>query len=74
MAQSQTTKPSVTILVKGMVCSFCVQGVEKKLRQLKSVSDVRVDLEAKKVKVWLAKTGTLTDTQINEVSSRLATM
>ena len=58
MAQILTTQPSVTILSPRYgVLLLRSEGVEKKLRQLKSVADMRVDLEAKKVKVWLAANG-----------------
>ncbi|MCX7674310.1 MAG: heavy-metal-associated domain-containing protein [Bdellovibrionaceae bacterium] len=37
--------------VKGMVCSFCAQGIEKKIKQHSGVKQVQVDLKAKTVKV-----------------------
>lgn len=40
-----------TITVKGMVCSFCAQGIEKKLKAFKEIQSVHVDLDAKKVVV-----------------------
>ena len=63
---AQPTPATVTVTVKGMVCSFCVQGVEKKLSQIKSVKRVMVNLEAKAVQVWVAPKGQLTDKQIHE--------
>lgn len=41
----------VVISVKGMVCSFCAQGIEKKLKAFKEVKSVEVDLDTKKVSV-----------------------
>ncbi len=41
----------VIISVKGMVCSFCAQGIEKKLKAFKEVKSVDVDLDTKKVNV-----------------------
>ncbi|MBY0386177.1 heavy-metal-associated domain-containing protein [bacterium] len=40
-----------TITVKGMVCSFCAQGIEKKLKAFKEIQKVSVDLDTKKVLV-----------------------
>jgi len=40
---------SIQVVVKGMVCSFCVQGVEKKLGSIAGVDTVKVDLKAKVV-------------------------
>ena len=53
--------PYATITVKGMVCSFCVQGVEKKLMELKGVEKVTVNLKKKTVLVWTAKNASLSD-------------
>ena len=57
-------KPDVTVKVKGMVCSFCAQGIEKKLLQLESVSRVVINLEVKTVEVWLKSSQTLGDDEI----------
>ena len=35
----------VVVHVKGMVCSFCVQGVEKLVSGIDGVEDVEVDLD-----------------------------
>jgi copper chaperone CopZ len=42
---------SVQISVKGMVCSFCAQGIEKKLKAFKEVKSVDVNLDEKKVNI-----------------------
>lgn len=39
--------------VQGMVCSFCAQGIEKKLKSLPAVEHVQVRLGEKKVTVQL---------------------
>lgn len=39
----------VTVQVKGMVCAFCAQGIEKKFKALSEVKTVKVSLETKKV-------------------------
>lgn len=39
------------VMVKGMVCSFCAQGIEKKLKEHAEVQSVDVDLKEKIVKI-----------------------
>lgn len=40
-----------TVGVKGMVCSFCAQGITKKFKDQPEVSDVQVSLEKKFMKI-----------------------
>ncbi|UYL08276.1 cation transporter [Bdellovibrio sp. SKB1291214] len=40
-----------TVGVKGMVCSFCAQGITKKFKEQPEVSNVEVSLEKKYVKL-----------------------
>jgi len=40
-----------TVNVKGMVCSFCAQGITKKFKEQPEVADVAVSLENKVVKL-----------------------
>jgi copper chaperone CopZ len=48
-AATQTIKAEVN----GMVCAFCAQGIEKKIRSLTQTQDVFVDLKNKVVAVQL---------------------
>jgi cation transport ATPase len=48
-AATQTIKAEVN----GMVCAFCAQGIEKKMRSLTQTQDVFVDLKNKVVAVQL---------------------
>lgn len=45
--------------VKGMVCAFCAQGIEKKLKALNQTQDVFVDLKKRLVAVELKDQQTL---------------
>jgi mercuric ion binding protein len=45
--------------VKGMVCAFCAQGIEKKLKSLNQTQDVFVDLKKRIVAVELKDQQTL---------------
>jgi mercuric ion binding protein len=44
---------TIEMNVKGLVCSFCAQGIEKKLRKLPATADVVVSLEERLVAVAL---------------------
>ncbi len=48
-AATQTIKAEIN----GMVCAFCAQGIEKKMRSLSQTKDVYVDLKNKVVAVEL---------------------
>ena len=44
---------TIRMTVNGLVCAFCAQGIEKKLRKLPETADVFVSLEQKVVAVSL---------------------
>ena len=44
---------TVEMNVNGLVCAFCAQGIEKKLRKLPATADVVVSLEQRLVAVAL---------------------
>lgn len=56
----------VIISVKGMVCSFCAQGIEKKLKAFKEVKSVDVDLDTKKVNVQFVAGQTVATEKLQE--------
>jgi len=45
------TAATIEMEVNGLVCAFCAQGIEKKLRAFPATSDVVVSLEKKLVAV-----------------------
>lgn len=56
-AAAQTGAPStIKAEVNGMVCAFCAQGIEKKIKAMPQAKDVLVDLDKRIVAVEL-KTG-----------------
>ena len=57
----------VEILVKGMVCSFCVQGIEKTFTSEESVEKVTVDLEQSTVSVWIKENKVFNDKTITDL-------
>ena len=44
---------TIEVHVNGLVCAFCAQGIEKKLRKLPATADVVVNLEQRLVAVAL---------------------
>ncbi len=51
---------TVKVTVNGMVCSFCAQGIEKRISKMSATKDVFVDLKKKTVAVE-AKDGQVLD-------------
>ncbi len=62
-AQAET----VSAKVNGMVCAFCAQGIEKKLRAQNATQDVFVSLENKIVAVALKTGQVLSDDTMKQV-------
>ena len=56
----------ITVTVKGMVCSFCAQGIKKTFSKNASVSSVTVNLDQKRVDLTTKEQMTLTDTEIEK--------
>lgn len=57
----------ISLVVKGMVCSFCVQGIEKKLSAEPSVESVKVSLKDKKVTLILKDGTDLSNDKIKNI-------
>lgn len=52
---------NITVTVKGMVCSFCAQGLKKTFGKKDEVKGIEVDLDKKIVKVETKEGKSLTD-------------
>jgi cation transport ATPase len=62
-AATQTIKAEVN----GMVCAFCAQGIEKKMRSLSQTKDVYVNLEQRIVAVELKDGQTLAHDTVRDL-------
>ena len=60
---TQTIKANVN----GMVCAFCAQGIEKKMRALSQTKDVYVNLKQRIVAVELKDGQTLSNDTVKDV-------
>ena len=63
----KTSKNKLTVKVKGMVCAFCAQGIEKNFNKRKEVKKTKVDLDTMEVFIELNKGQSLTEKEIKEI-------
>ena len=56
----------ITVGVKGMVCGFCAQGIEKKFHSHDAIEGVKVSLGRKQVKLKLKEGQNITDEAIKK--------
>lgn len=64
---TQEKSNELKVGVKGMVCAFCAQGIEKKFKAQKEVDSVTVSLENKFVKLKFKDGQRLSNERITEV-------
>ena len=67
VAQAEEEIEDIKIFVKGLVCSFCVQGVEKQFKSQESVEEIVVDLHSSSVSLWLKDNTTISDEVITKL-------
>ena len=59
-----TFADNISVTVKGMVCSFCAQGLKKTFGKKEEVKRIEVDLDNKLVKVETKDGASLSDEEI----------
>ena len=57
---------TIQLHVNGLVCAFCAQGIEKKLRKLPATADVVVSLEQRLVAVALKEHQDILDADLRK--------
>jgi len=62
MSEAET----IEMTVNGLVCGFCAQGIEKRLRKFPATTDVLVSLEQRLVAVGLREGTDIPDAQLIE--------
>lgn len=67
LAAPTAAAATIEMQVDGLVCAFCAQGIEKKLREQTATADVFVSLERSLVAVALKPKGTISDATLREV-------
>ena len=63
---SSASAVTIEINVNGLVCAFCAQGIEKKLRKLPATADVVVSLEQRLVAVSLKDDQDIPDSELRK--------
>ena len=58
---------TIDVKVKGMVCSFCAQGLSKNFKEAPAVEKVTVLLKEKTIELDLKKDATLSDESIKKI-------
>lgn len=67
MMSNVFSSTGLEIKVKGMVCSFCTTGIEKKFKEQSEVENVVVDMDKSLVTVALKSDQSLSDDKIKEL-------
>jgi copper chaperone CopZ len=57
--QAQSAPSAVKLTVNGMVCAFCAQGIEARLKQMPETADLYINLKQKVVAVQAKPGATL---------------
>jgi copper chaperone CopZ len=66
LVASSATAATIEMNVNGLVCAFCAQGIEKKLRKLPATADVVVSLEQRLVAVSLKDGKDISDADLRK--------
>ena len=63
----QTIPSDIRVYLKGLVCSFCAQGLKKSLKKHKSVKKAEFDKKFKYVDLYLKRKKNLSDKKISSI-------
>lgn len=67
LASSAYAGEELKVGVKGMVCAFCAQGIEKQFKAESAVEKINVSLENKFVKITFKDGRRLSNERISEI-------
>jgi copper chaperone CopZ len=63
---SSSTAATIEMTVNGLVCAFCAQGIEKKLKKFPATSEVMVNLDHRLVAVALKDGQDISDEELRK--------
>lgn len=63
-AWSGNSATSIEIAINGMVCSFCAQGIESRLKTLPGAASIQVDLQHRLVKLQIKPGAAVSDDRL----------
>lgn len=66
-ASAEIKNDHIVVKVKGMVCAFCAQGIEKKFNEKSEVKSTKVDLDRMEVLITLHEGKKLDEATIRKV-------
>jgi len=66
IAVTTSTAATIEMTVNGLVCAFCAQGIEKKLRKFPATDEVVVNLEHRLVAVALKPGQDISDADLRK--------
>ena len=66
MLAGEAFATTVEMTVNGLVCGFCAQGIEKRLRKIPATADVLVSLEKRLVAISLKEGGEIGDAELTK--------
>jgi copper chaperone CopZ len=69
LAATTSTAATIEMTVNGLVCAFCAQGIEKKLRKFPATDEVVVNLEHRLVAVALKDGQDISDADLRKALS-----
>lgn len=67
LSQAAFAAQTIKANVNGMVCAFCAQGIEKKMRALTQTKDVYINLKQRIVAVEVKDGQTLTNDTVKDI-------
>ena len=70
LSQVAMATQSIKANVNGMVCAFCAQGIEKKMRALSQTKDVYVNLKQRLVAVEVKDGQTISDETVKDIITK----
>lgn len=67
MMSSNVLAEGMEVKVKGMVCSFCTNGVEKTFKAREEVKSIKVDMDEKLVSIDFKEKKTMSDDLVKKL-------
>lgn len=67
LAASPVSAETIHVGVNGMVCAFCMKGIEANFKKQSAINAVDVDMDAKTVTLVTKDQQTLADNTINQI-------
>tara|TARA_B100000427_G_C15491346_1_gene587779 strand:+ start:892 stop:1251 length:360 start_codon:yes stop_codon:yes gene_type:complete len=64
ISQINNTDNAIDVIVKGMTCAICANGIEQKLKENKTVKSIHVDFDAHLVTIFVSNKNELSNSAI----------